>query len=265
MMDITLLGGSLARDSHSLVTHHRLLLAFVVVAATVLSESGVSHLGYFLMALLFWKQSSMGLRAGLKRLLLIDSVIILAVLPLPFSFVGNEAVTVGSLELSVFGLAKAQDIFIKSTVSSIVMISQCHGISGLELSKALARLKVPGKFILLLQFCIRYVSVMQQEITSLRTAMLARGFGNGPTLHNWRSYGYLFGMLLVRALARADRIWFAMKCRGYKGQFPATLYQDKKAAFSWQLTGYFLLTTAIFYADFLGPYIYQFFLAGGAL
>ncbi|MCW8329120.1 energy-coupling factor transporter transmembrane protein EcfT [Photobacterium sp. SDRW27] len=264
-MDITLSGRSLVSDNRSLAIHHRLFVAFVVVAATVLSESSISHLGYFLMALWFWKQSAMGVRAGLKRLLLIDSVVILTVLPLPFSVVGNEVMIVGPFELSVFGLVKAQDIFIKSTVSSIVMISQCHGISGLELSKALTRLKVPGKFILLLQFCIRYISVMQQEISSLRIAMLARGFGNGPTLHNWRSYGYLFGMLLIRALARADRIWFAMKCRGYKGQFPAALEQGSKASFNWELAGYLLLTITIFCAEILRPYIEHYFLAGGAL
>ena len=264
-MDITLTGRSFVTDKRSLTIHHRLFLAFVVVAATVLSESDISLVGYFMMALLFWKQSSMGLRAVLKRLLLIDSVVILSVLPLPFSAVGNEVMTLGPLDLSVFGLAKAQDIFIKSTVSSIVMISQCHGISGLELSRAMSRLKVPGKFILLLQFCIRYVSVMQQEITSLKTAMLARGFGNGPTLHNWRSYGYLFGMLLVRALARADRIWFAMKCRGYKGQLPPALDQDNNTPFSWKLAGYLLLTIAIFCAEILRSYFHHYFLAGGAL
>jgi cobalt/nickel transport system permease protein len=32
--------------------------------------------------------------------------------------------------------------------------------------------------------------------------------------------GYLFGMLFVRSLERAERISAAMRCRGFTGRFP---------------------------------------------
>ena len=50
--------------------------------------------------------------------------------------------------------------------------------------------------------------------------MRARGFRPRTSRHTWRSYGNLMGMLLVRALERAQRVEEAMLCRGYNGAFP---------------------------------------------
>lgn len=202
--------------------HTRILVAVATIFALVLSESLLAFSGYFILAVLLWIQSPMGLMQGVKRLMLIDGLIILTILPLPFSYVDDQLVQWGVFTLSEAGLLKAAEIFIKATLSATIMMSQCSGISELELSKALYVLRVPAKFILLLQFSIRYISVMQLEQAKLKLAMRARGFGSGPALHNWKSHGYLFGMLFVKALARADRIWLAMKCRGYSGHFPVT-------------------------------------------
>jgi cobalt/nickel transport system permease protein len=38
-------------------------------------------------------------------------------------------------------------------------------------------------------------------------------------MHTYRTYAYLCGMLLVRASARAQRVYNAMKCRGFSGRF----------------------------------------------
>ena len=37
--------------------------------------------------------------------------------------------------------------------------------------------------------------------------------------HTWNSFGWLFGMLLVRSFERSERIHAAMKCRGFSGRF----------------------------------------------
>jgi cobalt/nickel transport system permease protein len=49
--------------------------------------------------------------------------------------------------------------------------------------------------------------------------MRARAFRPGCGPHCWRSVGYLFGMLMVRSLERAERIDAAMRCRGFDGRF----------------------------------------------
>jgi len=49
--------------------------------------------------------------------------------------------------------------------------------------------------------------------------MQARAFVMGTNRHTWKSIGYLFGMLLIRSVERAERINDAMKCRGFCGRF----------------------------------------------
>jgi cobalt/nickel transport system permease protein len=51
--------------------------------------------------------------------------------------------------------------------------------------------------------------------------MLVRGFHATSSRHSWRSLGNFLGMLLVRSLERAERVHWAMACRGFSGKFPA--------------------------------------------
>ncbi|WED24664.1 cobalt ECF transporter T component CbiQ [Vibrio sp. JC009] len=248
-MEAILAGREGAGRSDSIPAHSRIIVAIAAIFAVVLSDSLLACFCYFLLALFLWKQSPMGLGTGLKRLMMIDGLIILTILPLPFSYVGDQFVQFGPLSLSEPGLFKAAEVFIKATLSAMIMMGQFSGTSELELSKALFTLRVPTRFILLLQFSIRYISVMQQELSRLRVAMRARGFGGGPTLHNWKSYGYLFGMLFVKALDRADRIWLAMKCRGYRGYFPVTSGVREVNILNKPALFYLLIVAVIFVAD----------------
>ena len=53
----------------------------------------------------------------------------------------------------------------------------------------------------------------------LSRAARVRGFTPKTDLHTYKTYAYMLGMLLVRAMARADRVYQAMLCRGFKGKF----------------------------------------------
>ncbi|WP_413110256.1 energy-coupling factor transporter transmembrane component T family protein [Thaumasiovibrio sp. DFM-14] len=219
-MELILSQGLERQLSSAVPAHTRIFIALTTSFCLILSTSLLSLAGFVLLAAYLWQQSPVGMKEGLKRLLLIDGLIILTILPLPFSFVGDQVVNWGPLTMSEVGLLKAVEVFVKSTLSVTIMMSQFSGLPEIQLARALHYFKVPVRFILLLQFTVRYISVMQQELSKLKLTLRARGFGNGPMLHNWKSYGYLFGMLFVKALTRADSIWFAMKCRGYQGRFP---------------------------------------------
>jgi cobalt/nickel transport system permease protein len=49
--------------------------------------------------------------------------------------------------------------------------------------------------------------------------MRVRGFRSRTDLHTLRSLGHLVGMLLVHSFDRSERVWAAMKCRGFRGTF----------------------------------------------
>jgi cobalt/nickel transport system permease protein len=80
----------------------------------------------------------------------------------------------------------------------------------------------------LLLFTYRYIYVFEQEYRRLVQAMKIRGFQARTNLHTYRSYAYLAAMLLVRSFDRAERVFAAMRCRGFNGTF----YSLK--SFSWQ-------------------------------
>ncbi|MCS6772207.1 MAG: energy-coupling factor transporter transmembrane protein EcfT [Kiritimatiellae bacterium] len=88
------------------------------------------------------------------------------------------------------------------------------------LAHALAHLRVPRPLVHVLLLAVRYAEVLWLEQQRMQRAMRARAFRPRPNAHTYRSLTRLVGMLLVRSLDRADRILGAMKCRGYRGDFP---------------------------------------------
>jgi len=87
------------------------------------------------------------------------------------------------------------------------------------LGNVLKSLGVPGKFTQLLMVSYRYIFVIEQEYQRLQRAAKIRGFQPGTNLHTYRTYAYLAGMLFVRASMRAQRVYQAMLCRGFRGRY----------------------------------------------
>jgi cobalt/nickel transport system permease protein len=87
------------------------------------------------------------------------------------------------------------------------------------LGYALNWLHVSDKIVHLLLMTYRYVFVIDQEYQRLIRAARIRGFQPRTNLHTYKTYAYLVGMLLVRSTVRADRVYKAMLCRGFKRKF----------------------------------------------
>ena len=68
-------------------------------------------------------------------------------------------------------------------------------------------LRLPEPLVRLFLLTVRYLSLTRSEARRLHDAMAGRGLSRrASNRHTWRSYGYLIGMLLVRALDRAQRV-----------------------------------------------------------
>ncbi|MGL4209436.1 MAG: energy-coupling factor transporter transmembrane component T family protein, partial [Candidatus Adiutrix sp.] len=91
--------------------------------------------------------------------------------------------------------------------------------SMLTLAAAARSLGLSEKFTAMFLLMLRYFTVIYQEYQRLRTAMSFRGFKSALNMHSLRTYAALVGLLLVRSLDRADRVYAAMLCRGYEGRF----------------------------------------------
>ncbi|WP_238121369.1 MULTISPECIES: cobalt ECF transporter T component CbiQ [unclassified Xanthobacter] len=197
----------------------RLLATFVAIAcisqlATLTLAAGVLALIVAMMALVrppgrLW-----------LRLLHMEGFLLLLFATLPFTVSGTPLLVLGPLTASVEGVARAALIACKVSASVLLAMALLGDVDPSRLGPALRGLHVPERLTRLFVMTVRYAGLIRDEARRLHDAMRMRGFRPGSNRHTWRSYGNLIGMMLVRALDRAQRIEDAMACRGYDGRFP---------------------------------------------
>ena len=197
----------------------RLVAAFIVLAClSQLRTLPVAAAALVLVALAtVWRRPEARLW---RRLLHVEAFLLLLFATLPFTLPGQPLVSLGPLTASVEGVERAALIAAKVSASVLILATLLGAVEPVRLGSALRGLHVPETLVRLFVLTARYLSLIRDEARRLIEAMRVRGFRPGSNRHSWRSYGHLVGMLLVRALARAQRVEEAMLCRGYEGRFP---------------------------------------------
>jgi cobalt/nickel transport system permease protein len=100
------------------------------------------------------------------------------------------------------------------TASAALILLACTGFNAVCL--ALSKLGVPRPFVVQLMFLYRYIFVLLEEGERLVRAQALRSFSSRAM--GVKTFVSLTGNLLLRTLERADRIYLAMRCRGFDGQ-----------------------------------------------
>lgn len=161
-----------------------------------------------------------GLTRGelLRRLAVLEGLMLVILLTLPFTVPGEPWLTLGPLTVTDAGLHRAALIALKANAVVLALLGLIGAMEPTVLGHALARLGLPHKLVHLLLLTVRQIALLDEEGRRLRRAMRARAFVPRSNRHTWVSYGNLIGMLLVRSLERARRIEAAMRCRGFHGR-----------------------------------------------
>ncbi len=154
-----------------------------------------------------------------RRLIRINIFIAVIFILVPATFPGRTAFRIFSIPFSMEGIIWSATIALKANAIVLVFAALTGTIEPFTLGRALHHLRVPSKLTHLFLFTIRYLDVLHHQYLNLVRAMKARGFRPAMRLHTYRSYAYLFAMLMVRSLERSERIMAAMKCRGFRGEF----------------------------------------------
>ena len=178
-----------------------------------------------------------------KRIIWVNALIFLLWLLLPFTFKGDVLTHIGSFAVYRPGVVLAAQITLKSNAILFAFIALVATMSFATLGHALFRLRVPQKIVHLLLMTYRYIFVIEQEYLRLIRAAKIRGFRAGTNTNTYRTYSYVIGMLFVRAVERADRVYQAMLCRGFRGKF-YSLQQFHIGPTSWIFA--IIMTTIIF-------------------
>jgi cobalt/nickel transport system permease protein len=153
----------------------------------------------------------------LRRLIPVNMLIIFLWLFLPFTFAGKAAFFIGPLAVTHEGVLYATRITIKSNAMMLMLIALVASTPIFTMGHAMHELGIPKKIVHLFFFTYRYIHVMHREYARLLNSMKIRGFRPKTSLHTYKTFAYMVGMLLVRSFDRAQRVHNAMLCRGFKG------------------------------------------------
>lgn len=153
----------------------------------------------------------------LRRLIPVNMLIIFLWLFLPFTFAGKTAFFIGPLAVTHEGVLYATRITIKSNAMMLMLIALVASTPIFTMGHAMHELGIPKKIVHLFFFTYRYIHVMHREYARLLNSMKIRGFRPKTSLHTYKTFAYMVGMLLVRSFDRAQRVHNAMLCRGFKG------------------------------------------------
>lgn len=147
----------------------------------------------------------------LKRLAVFGPVLALFSLSLPISQ----------------GFTAGWDIAVGIAARGLLTFLIVHALGGFlsfeDWLRVLRRLPLPALLVDLLALTYRYLFVFWQELNRMRTARRARGFGEVGLWQRWKISVQLIGMLLIRALTRAERVHNAMTARAMTGGAQQTM------------------------------------------
>lgn len=194
------------------------VLAFVAVLVTL--QSAASLFPALLAGVGSVALARIDPATAFRRLMHVEGFLLMLVLTLPLTVSGTPAFGLSGLSVTREGLELALAILVRVNAAMLVITALLSTMGSIRLATAMAGLGVPVRLARLFQLTVRYVAVFGEEYSRLRRAMKARAFRARSDVHSWRTLGNLTGMLLVRSLERAERVAWAMKCRGFSGRFP---------------------------------------------
>jgi len=146
---------------------------------------------------------------------------LIIVLPIPFLTPGSPVWTAGlgpfSLSVSYEGLLRVTEFVLRVwlCVGVAVLITNIGGMNGLV--SFLRSIRLPGIFVQTLSLAYRYIFLSINESTRMLLARDARTFRKRRrlTLEELKGLSGVVASLLVRTYDRSERVYLAMRARGF--------------------------------------------------
>jgi len=127
-----------------------------------------------------------------------------------------------------WGMLSFLSILIKTVlaVSAVLILIATTPMD--KLAAQLIRMKVPRIFVMQLMLTYRYLTLLISEAAGMMTAYHLRSKGQKGI--RFEHVGTFMGQLLLRSFDRAERVYLAMKCRGYNGSYQFAVSERMGAA-----------------------------------
>lgn len=199
-----------------------LLYAFLV--------AGLQHLTPALIAVLLSCLTLVAAKSSpakvLMRLLAIVGFITMFLVIMPFSVPirsGDTILVFGELRQLTFnlrGLHLAAVIAAKAIAITMLMEPLIATAPLPVTLQGVSRLGAPEMVSQMILLSHRYLQVFRAEARRMSTGMQVRGFRKRTNFATLRAVANFLGMLFVRSFERTERVFDAMRARGYRGRFP---------------------------------------------
>ena len=196
----------------------KVIVAVAFITVVAISNSFVVVTMALTLAFVLMSLSRLEVRPVMKRLLAANTFTLFIWLTLPLTYGGEEFTRLGPFSLSTEGIQLATLITLKTNCIVLSLIALLGTSRIASLGHALEGLHFSKRLCFLLLFSYRYIFVIYQEYQKLNRAAGLRCFVPTTNIHTYRTYGYLFGMTLVRSWNRATRVHHAMLLRGFNGR-----------------------------------------------
>ena len=192
-------------------------LLFTIILVVTPRERFAAFAGY---AVLIAVVAALGrVRPGwLAKRATIELPFVLLAVFLPLAGHGERITWLG-LSLSVDGLYGAWNILVKGTLGVLASLLLAATTTARDLLLGLDRLRVPAVFTQIATFMLRYLDILADDARRMRIARLSRGY-DPRFLWQVKAFAVGIGALFLRTYERGERVYLAMRSRGYTGRLP---------------------------------------------
>jgi cobalt/nickel transport system permease protein len=201
-----------------------LITAFLLAALTTLFWSALA----LLVALAAVHLAKIRWDRPLRRLAAMSGFLgaLLVILPLTCAIRPGDTVLIlpllPALPLRLSGLILALTLILKACSVALLMEPMLATAPLARTLQGFAALGLPPALLAMVSLCHRYLFVFQQEMARMHRSMRVRGFRPTTDLATMRTMAHGLGMLFIRSFERTERVYEAMRSRGYRGTFPVT-------------------------------------------
>ena len=127
------------------------------------------------------------------------------------------AILIGDAEIT-FGLLSLTAILLRTYLCVMAIFILIATTPFSSLTRELRRMRVPRVFVTLLEMIYRYIGVLIDEAGNMNTSYKLRSVkSKGIAM---KDMGPFVGQLALRSFDRGERVYSAMVCRGFGGEFP---------------------------------------------
>jgi cobalt/nickel transport system permease protein len=183
-----------------------LTLAVIVIASLIPADSW--QISGLLLAVVFAGLSLANVSIGYlgRRLALFLPMLFVFGLTVPVTQFGTTTAWLWTISL-----------WLRCTISFLAGLWLIRVMPIAEMMQLLLRWKCPKVMVAMIGFMYRYVFILWDELARLKNARAARTFGHLNRWSEWTSNAQMVGLLLLRAMERAERSHDAMLARGWDG------------------------------------------------